>query len=83
MARGWESKSIESQMDSAKEEQPANSKGSQTAEQKRAEQERQGLKMARARVLQQLEASSNDAYVRSLRQALSDLEEKLKKMEQL
>ncbi len=38
--------------------------------------------MARARVLQQLEASSNDAYVRSLRQALSDLEEKLKKMKQ-
>jgi polyhydroxyalkanoate synthesis regulator phasin len=69
-------------MDSAKEEQPANGKGPQTAEQKRAERERQGLMMARARVLQQLEASSNDAYVRSLRQALSDLEEKLKKMKQ-
>jgi hypothetical protein len=80
MARGWESKSVESQMDSAKEEQPENSKGQLTAEQRQAQRERQGLIMTRSRVVQQIESSSNEVYIRSLRQALTELDEKIAKI---
>lgn len=80
MARGWESKSVESQMDSAKEEQPQNSKGQLTAAQRQAQRERQGLIMTRSRVLQQIESSSNEVYIRSLRQALTELDEKIAKI---
>ena len=77
MARGWESKSVESQMDTAKEDHSNNSKGHLTDEQRQAQQQRQGLLLARARVLQQLESSSNETYKRSLEQALHDLDEKI------
>ena len=79
MARGWESKSVEAQMDTAREEQSGKSTGPLTDEQKQARQQRQGLLLARARVLQQLESSSNDTYTRSLQQALRDLDEKIGK----
>lgn len=79
MARGWESKSVESQMDSASQENSQDSKGQMTNEQKKAQNERRGLMLARARVLQQLESSSNQTYSESLRKALQDLDEKIGK----
>lgn len=79
MARGWESKSVESQIDQAAENQSTNSKTALSDNEKKAQREREILLLARARVLQQLEASTNERYSESRRQALKELDEKLKK----
>jgi len=76
MARGWESKSIESQQDLARDEQ--NSHRQPLSEQgKKALREREGLLLSRARVIKQMEASTNERYTKVLREALKELEQKL------
>ena len=77
MARGWESKSVESQIDQAATTQSTDSKAPLNDAEKKAQRERQILLLARARVLQQLAASTNERYSESRRQALKELEEKL------
>ena len=77
MARGWESKSVESQIDQAATTPSTNSKAPLDDAQKKAQRERQILLLARARVLQQLAASTNERYSESRRQALKELDEKL------
>jgi len=79
MARGWESKSVESQMESAQTESRS-SDNPPTDQEKLARRERDGLLLARSRVKQQLESSTNDVYRRSLQQALSELDEKIAKL---
>ena len=78
MARGWESKSVESQIDQAAENQSTNSKAPLNDGEKKARREREILLLARARVMQQLEASTNERYRESRREALRELDEKLK-----
>jgi len=76
MARGWESKSVESQMESAKEGNAV--AGPQpTDKEKEVQRERQRLLLSRTYVLRQIDVSTNEKYTQSLRQALSDLEEKI------
>jgi hypothetical protein len=79
MARGWESKAVESQMESAQTEAKS-SNHKPTVEQKMARRERDGLLLARSRVMQQLESSTNERYRQSLQQALSELDEKIAKL---
>jgi hypothetical protein len=79
MARGWESKSVESQMESAQTEAKP-SDNAQTDAQKLARREREGLLLARSRVMQQLESSTNEVYRQSLQQALSELDGKIAKL---
>ncbi len=77
MARGWESKSVESQIESAKDGGSQSSLGPATESAKKTARERQGLLLSRAYVLHQIEASSNERYTESLRQALRDIDDKL------
>jgi hypothetical protein len=79
MARGWESKSVESQMESAKDNAGSghSSPSAATDGAKKAQRERQSLLLSRAYVLRQIESSTNERYTESLRQALSDLDRKL------
>jgi hypothetical protein len=78
MARGWESKSVESQMESAKDNASAgHSSSTATDGAKKAQRERQNLLLSRTYVLRQIESSTNERYTQSLRQALSDLDRKL------
>lgn len=79
MARGWESKSVESQIDQATENKSNNSNAPLSDNEKKAKREREILLLARARVLQQIEASLNERYTESRRQALKELDEKLGK----
>ena len=44
---------------------------------KEVQRERQRLLLSRTYVLRQIEVSTNEKYTQSLRQALSDLEEKI------
>jgi len=81
MARGWESKSVESQMESAKEQTSEGGRRELTNDEKETQRVRQGLVLSRTYVLRQIEASSNERYTETLRQALSEIEQKLAKLD--
>jgi len=75
MARGWESKSVESQIDDAGSDldrgEPL------TAEQRRLRHKREGLELSRRRVLQELETTRSEVRRASLQQALAFLNKEL------
>jgi hypothetical protein len=77
MARGWESKSVEAQMENAHDNQIQGAKQPVTDEERKRKRERDGLKLSRAYVLHQIEASTNQRYVETLRKALDEIEQKL------
>ena len=79
MARGWESKSVESQMDAA-EQGPGSPNSPLSEEQKSTQREREILLLARANLMRQIEATSNERHVAALRQALNDLDNKIAKL---
>jgi hypothetical protein len=79
MARGWESKSIEAQIESAEtSDQESSHHDHQDPERLR---QRQALVLSRSRVLQQLEVSQNPRHREMLNQALADLEAQLARFE--
>ena len=77
MARGWESKSVESQIESA-ESRRATSRSAEigTIEAERIHQ-RQSLQLSRTRVLSDLEHANNPRYRKILEAALKHLDQKL------
>jgi len=81
MARGWESKAVESQMESAKEQTFGGGRRQLTAEEKETQRLRQGLLLSRTYVLRQIEASSNQRYKETLQQALNEIDEKLARLD--
>jgi hypothetical protein len=82
MARGWESKSVESQQDLARDERDAQHRALSDDE-KNALRERDGLLLSRARVMKQIEASTNERYTKVLRQALEEIEQKIASLKDL
>jgi predicted nuclease of restriction endonuclease-like (RecB) superfamily len=76
MARGWESKSVESQVESAREERPS-THAARNEKEKLVLREQQNLMLSRAYVERQLEAASNELYVQSLQKALAEIDQKL------
>ena len=79
MARGWESKSVESQIeDAAAAAAPAERL---TAEERERRRKRQGLELSRRRVLQDLAAASSDLRRSSLERALAFLDEEIAKLD--
>ena len=81
MARGWESKSVESQIESAKDGITSGSEAQSTDKQKKVQRERQGLLLSRTYLLRRIESSSNERYTQSLRQALQEIDQKIAKLE--
>lgn len=81
MARGWESKSVESQMESAQSPAAPTGDAAKDSATQRRSRERQGLLLSRAYVLHQIESSSNQNYTDSLRKALADLDQKLAQLD--
>ena len=79
MARGWESKSVEAQQAEA-DEPSKKSHLKLSAEEAAVLREKEGLRLARQRVLQQIEVSSNPRHRKVLEDALTDLDEKLKRL---
>jgi hypothetical protein len=79
MARGWESKSVEAQMETADGARKG-PKPPLTDDEKKARHERDSLKLSRAYIVHQIEASTSELYTRSLQQALSEIDEKLAKL---
>jgi hypothetical protein len=76
MARGWESKSVEAQQAEAS-EKTSEYRRKMTVEEAATFREKENLRLARQRVLQQLEASQNPRHRKVLQDALAALEEKL------
>jgi hypothetical protein len=84
MARGWESKSVEGQMESVASLAPAppdDEKSKITPAMQDRQRKRQGIQLARKRILQQLEASGNERYTQMLRTSLAELDSELSKLE--
>lgn len=82
MARGWESKSVEDQIESAQARSPrglSGGSGLSVAEVELA-RKRENLMLSRTRVMRELESSKNPRYVLLLNRELKVLEERLKKL---
>jgi len=79
MARGWESKAVESQQAEAA-EQEMTSRPHLTAKDAAACRQKENLRLARQSILQQIEASTSPRHRKLLEAALADLDEKLKRL---
>lgn len=78
MARGWESKSVEAQMEeSSSAKRSANKPAALTQEQTQIQIKKNDLILSRSRVLQQLEHSKNERYSELMRQTLAELDKQL------
>jgi hypothetical protein len=74
MARGWESKSVESQMESATAARMAPIKTAPPPDQIERENKRDGLLLTRIRVLHDLQSACNARYRQQLQEALAFLD---------
>ena len=77
MARGWESKDVESQVDAAEERARLAKLPKLTPEEAARNRERESLELSRKRVLHDIETSKNPGYRATLEAALKHLDEKL------
>jgi hypothetical protein len=77
MARGWESKAVEDQVESVAAKPFRAGYPPRTPEQIARQKEREGLELSRTKILNDLEAATNPRHRESLEAALKHLEEKL------
>ena len=76
MARGWESKSVEAQIEE-KEKAIARPVNTRTTDQVQHIMEKRTLELARAKVAHELAASQNPRYTQMLQRSLSELDKKI------
>ena len=81
MARGWESKSVEDQIDAAKADRDAQIKPRLTPQQREQSELKQSLRLSRAQTLRRLKAATNDRYRAQLQSALDHLDAQLAQCE--
>jgi len=74
MARGWESKSVEGQIEESISEPSRNETPPASAEERQSRSKKRDLMLSRKRVLQQLECSTSERYSELLRRTLADLD---------
>ena len=77
MARGWESKDVESQIDSTEAKDARKGSVPQTPEEAQKRREREGLELSRTRVQRDLASATNLRHRESLEAALRFLDEKI------
>jgi hypothetical protein len=78
MARGWESKSVESQIEDR--ESRREQRGALTPEEREIQQKREGLELSRKRILHDLEAARSPVRRQPLELALAFLDGELAKL---
>ena len=81
MARGWESKSVEAQIDMAETRSAAAPARALSQKALETLRKREGLTLSRTRVVRELAASQNPRYKAVLTKALADLEAQLSALE--
>lgn len=74
MARGWESKSVEAQIEESNIPPSSNESQIYSSEELQAKLKKSDLLLSRTRVLQQLEIGGNERYCELLRRTLMALE---------
>ena len=77
MARGWESKSIESQIEAAEERKSAARAAAVDAAEVERKRKRDSLLLSRTRILNDIEQARNPKYQETLKAALKHLDDKL------
>ena len=77
MARGWESKSVESQMETSQSDREATARKRLTPESAAAQRKKETLLLARNHLLHQLQASEHPRHRLMIQSALADLEKQL------
>jgi molecular chaperone GrpE (heat shock protein) len=78
MARGWESKSVESQREDADQGKDRGRVGS--PEERERQRKRESLELSRRRVLREIEEARSPVRRASLEQALAFLDEEIEKL---
>ncbi len=81
MARGWESKSVEEQMDAAESRKAAGAQPKLNEAQIRLERERESIELSRGRILRELEAARHPRHREQLSEALSFLDRRLSELQ--
>jgi len=74
MARGWESKSVEAQIEESGPEKLPSTAQSLTPEERHTILRKNNLMLSRKRILQQLEQKPNERYSELLRRTLASLD---------
>ncbi len=82
MAKGWESKAVEAQVEDSKTKTPGKSKTQLTPAQVEARRRRQVLLLSKTRVQRDLEMSQHERYTEQLNHALADIEAQLSALEE-
>ena len=77
VARGWESKSVESQIEMAETNKAALASARSSKQQLERQQERESLELSRKRVVNDLAACRNPRYRTLLEAALAHLDSKI------
>ncbi len=77
MARGWESKDVESQVEATEAPKEKSNSGSKTPEQIEREQERKDLQLSRTRIANDLATATHPNHRKSLEAALAHLDKKI------
>jgi hypothetical protein len=81
MARGWESKAVEAQIEGTEREAGDRTNGLFSPSQVEIRQKREGLLLSRARVLQDMQTARNPRYRKLLQDTLDHLEHELELLE--
>lgn len=82
MARGWESKEVESQIESAQQRRAAAAAASAlTVEEIQLRKDRERIELSRTRVLHDLDAATNPRYRAMLEASLQFLDQKLAELD--
>lgn len=82
MARGWESKEVESQIEAAETRASQSKKKRKSEEELKVQRERESLELSRTRVVQDLASAVNPKYREQLQRSLAHLDEKLAALDQ-
>jgi hypothetical protein len=77
MARGWESKDVESQVESGQAPKGHYGNKTKSPEQLHREQERKDLQLSRIRIAHDLDAATHPGHRKSLEAALAHLDKKI------
>ena len=80
MAKGWESKAVENQIQDSDSSQRDNKRAPLTVAQIEAHRRREVLLLSRARVADDLQASSDSRYRDQLTRALADLDAQISRL---
>ncbi len=77
MARGWESKDVEAQVESREVAKPSSERDPKSAQQQVREQDIQQLQLSRTRIANDLATATHPNHRKSLEAALAHLDKKI------